>query len=115
MKKGDKLPVTIQGIVVAQAEVEYVETDRVTLVIPGTRAVVGVRVSLTDEAPTVEPAKETIIDGVVTPDNVSATVETVEAQPEVVEAKPDTNTETEAKPVETNNVAPATSETTNED
>lgn len=85
MKNGDKLPVTIQGIHVADAVVEAVEADRVTLLIPGTRAVVGVRVSLTDDN-TTEPEKETIVDGVVTPDNSStateATTATETAQPE---------------------------------
>lgn len=74
MKSGDTLPVTIQGIHVANAVVESVETDRVTLVIPGTRAVVGIRVSLTDEN-TTEPEKETIVDGVVAPDNSSTATE----------------------------------------
>lgn len=62
MKKGDTLPVKVEGITVAQAVVEAVETDRVTLVIPGTRAVVAIRVSLTDEADA--PEKEVIVDGV---------------------------------------------------
>lgn len=63
MKKGDTFPVTIQGITVTQAVVEAVESDRVTLMIPGTRAVVGITVSLSDSTPT--SGKETIIDGVV--------------------------------------------------
>lgn len=83
MKKGDTLPVKVEGVTVAQAVVEAVETDRVTLLIPGTRAVVGIRVSLTDEN-TTTPEKETIIDGVTrteAPDAAAtgAAVETIEA------------------------------------
>lgn len=78
MKKGDVLPVKVEGITVAQAEVEAVETDRVTLLIPGTRVVVAIKVSLSDERQ--EAEKEVIIDGVDRPAVPEA------AEPVVIEA-----------------------------
>jgi hypothetical protein len=48
MKQGTEFPVSIQGIVVANAVVEDVEGDRVTLYIPATRVIMGVRHELTD-------------------------------------------------------------------
>lgn len=69
MKKGDLLPVTVQGVHITDAVVEEVESDRVHLLLPGTRAVVSVRMSLVDDAETSTPEKETIIDGVVRQDN----------------------------------------------
>lgn len=51
MKQGTEFPVTIQGIQVANAIVEGVEDDKVTLFIPATRVIMGVRHELTDTNP----------------------------------------------------------------
>lgn len=101
MKKGDTFPVTVQGITVAQAVVEAVESDRVTLLIPGTRAVVGIRVSLTDDSP--EPEKETIVDGVHTQpvEESTAPVEPVAPAAPAVEAQVEQQATETAAPVET--------------
>lgn len=69
MKVGDTLPVSVQGIVVAQAVVEAVEHDKVTFVVPGTRVQAGIRTVLEQETPVGD--KETIVDGVVRTDNSS--------------------------------------------
>lgn len=65
MKVGDTLAVTIQGHQVALAEVVDVNTkeNTVELVVPATRVVMGLQVSLAQ--PTIaEPSTETIITGV---------------------------------------------------
>lgn len=67
MKKGDTVPVNIAGDVVAQAVVESVDlnTRQVTMVVPATRVVMGLRVEVdTAPAPVEEPAKQTLITGV---------------------------------------------------
>lgn len=58
MKRGDKIPVNISNDVVAQAEVvEIDETNRtVTLIVPATRVVMGLRVELDTTPP--EPTGE---------------------------------------------------------
>jgi len=82
MKKGDLIPLVAQGVTVCEALVEAVESDRVTLLVPGVRVVVGIRTTLADDSFTAAPEKETIIDGVVTPDNSSAASEGDTAAPE---------------------------------
>lgn len=56
MKVGDKVPVTVAGLVVAQAEVTEIGDGTATLVIPGTKAIFGTHTELTD---TPEQDKET--------------------------------------------------------
>lgn len=102
MKKGDLIPLVAQGVTVCEALVEAVESDRVTLLVPGVRVVVGIRTTLADDAPVSAPEKETIIDGVVAPDNSSAdsggSTAAPEATPEpaadVVEVTPEAPVET---------------------
>lgn len=105
MKRGDQIPVTIEGQTVAQAIIEQVEADRVTLVVPATRVVMGV---VTHLAPTPNTSnREVIIDEVV---RQTPTVEenpTVESSTPATVSGPEpgaaTNTETstEAGTVET--------------
>lgn len=67
MKVGDPVAVNIAGDVVAQAKIESVDevARTVTMVIPATRVVMGLKVEL-DTAPPVaeEPSKQVIITGV---------------------------------------------------
>lgn len=67
MKTGDTIPVTIAGDVVAQAKVTQIDKDAntVTLIVPATKVVMGLRVEIdTAPAPVEEPTKQTIITGV---------------------------------------------------
>ena len=67
MKTGDTVPVTIAGDTVAQAKVTEIDKDNntVTLIVPATRVVMGLRVEIDSApAPVEEPAKQTIITGV---------------------------------------------------
>lgn len=65
MKVGDKVPVTIAGQAVTQAEVREMGDGQAVLIVPATRVVMAVRTELAYEAPApVEPEKETIITGV---------------------------------------------------
>ena len=47
MKQGDELAVSIEGITVGAGVVEEVYGDKVTIFIPATRVVMGIRTSLT--------------------------------------------------------------------
>lgn len=80
MKKGDKVPVSIAGDVVAQATVESIDStaNTVTMVFPATRVVMGLRVEI-DTAPvaTEEPQTQTIITGV---DRVNSDGEIIEGK-----------------------------------
>lgn len=60
MKPGDKFPINLNEWVVAEAVVIDIEDGKVTLDVPATRIVMGVKTSLSDLEPT-EPAKETMI------------------------------------------------------
>ena len=67
MKKGDTVPVNIAGDVVAQAVVADIdkEANTVTLIVPATKVVMGLRVEIdTAPAPVGEPSTQTIITGV---------------------------------------------------
>ena len=66
MKQGDTTEVSISGITVGQAVVERVDGDKVTLVIPAQRVVMGMRTQLTegDVSPKDTTGTETIIEGV---------------------------------------------------
>lgn len=85
MKRGETVPVTIAGQVVAQAKVVELDEATVTLIVPATQVVMAVRTEL-DTAPVEEPSKQVIIDGV---DRATPEVETPVVQetpvPEVVE------------------------------
>lgn len=99
MRVGDQIPVTINGIVVANATVESIGSDRASLVIPGTRVVMAIRVQLTDETPQPEKETETIITGV---DRVVPETPEVAAESSVSEV-PTTDvstTETSSTPVD---------------
>ena len=99
MKVGDRFPVTVQGIEIAQAVVTYVDVDRVTLEVPGTRAVVGIATSLVNTSPEPEGTKDQIIvtdapNGTVSPavnnvqevtNNAAATQQTAQQSAPVVE------------------------------
>lgn len=63
MKINDKIPVTIGGQVVAQANVKEVSEGQVTLVVPATLVVMATRTELSVPEP-VEPEIETVITGV---------------------------------------------------
>jgi hypothetical protein len=78
MKKGDTVPVTINGAVIGNAVVEHVGETQVTLFVPAMRAVMGYRVELETQTPTT-PESETVITGVDTPevDPESATIHPV--------------------------------------
>jgi hypothetical protein len=114
MKVGDTLPVTVQGIVVAQATVEAVEHDKVTFIVPGTRVQAGVRTVLEHETPVGE--KETIVDGVVRTDNSSGEAAPVEAPQQDATSSvagtetPAPETDKPVEPVADKPVEPAVSE-----
>lgn len=70
MKKGDKYPVTVQGISVGEAVVEYIDPDReeATFMIPGTRFIARYRTQLTDEGRAEDTSgTQTIVTGVDAP------------------------------------------------
>jgi hypothetical protein len=78
MKVGDKIPVTVAGAEVAQAEVKEVGDGTVTFIVPAKRVVMSVRTELDPlaEAPTDTSGTQTIIDEVVR--NTGGTGATVE-------------------------------------
>lgn len=94
MRVGDQIPVTINGIVVANATVESIGSDRASLVIPGTRVVMAIRVQLTDETPQPEKETETVITGV---DRVVPETPEVAAESSVSDVS---TTETSSTPVD---------------
>ncbi len=59
MKVNDLVPVSINGLVVAQAKVKELGEGTATLVVPATLVVMGVNTSLTDLPAAEEQAKET--------------------------------------------------------
>lgn len=71
MKVNDKVPVTIGGQVVAQANIKEVGDGQVTLVVPATLVVMATRTELSAPEP-VEVETETIITGVETPETTSS-------------------------------------------
>lgn len=109
MKKGDTVPVTISGHVVAQARVAEIESGRATLVVPGTVVVMAVRTEL-DRAPSdtgtehlvtgvdrADPTESTGVDasetqttGAVEPESASAPEQTQSAGSEVNETDSET-------------------------
>lgn len=64
MKQGDELAVSIEGITVGAAIVEEVYDGKVTIFIPATRVVMGIRTSLTADtgAPEVDRTLGTQVD-----------------------------------------------------
>lgn len=91
MKVGDTIPVTIEGSVVAQATVEAVETDRVTLIVPATRVVMAVVTRISGEHHAT-PSKETIVDEVVRTPSVESGTAATEVAAEAP-AEPETTSE----------------------
>lgn len=103
MKRGDKIPVTIAGQTVANAEVREVGDGQVTLVVPGTLVVMATRTEIAYEAPTQpERETETVITGVDRSSGETVDVETAPAQSATVG-------ETNDQPSET--TPPSTTET----
>lgn len=89
MKVGDTVPVYIAGHVVAQARVEAMGDGTATLIVPATRAIMGVRTDLTDLPEKEESGTDHQILG------VERDGETVDVEPPapVGEQPPSTNNE----------------------
>jgi hypothetical protein len=104
MKLGDKIPVTIAGQTVTQAEVRELADGTVTLVFPATRVVMATRTELSTAPVVEERSTQTIIDGVdrVGQSNAEDVSSNVSEQPRAEEAKPETseNVSTETPVVE---------------
>lgn len=66
MNVGDTVPVTIAGQVVAQAKVVELDNQAVTLIVPATQVVMGVKTEL-DTAPVESEGPSVIIDDVERP------------------------------------------------
>jgi hypothetical protein len=64
MKKGDRLPVSIEGAVVGYAEVEHVGETEVTLFVPAQRVIAKKRTSLDLGAGPEASGTQHIVDGV---------------------------------------------------
>src|SRR5687768_9900902 len=65
MKKGETLPLFVGGVQVGNAEITDVQTDRITVVTPALKAVIAVKMSLSDEGEEKpERETETVITGV---------------------------------------------------
>lgn len=98
MKRGDKIPVTIAGQTVANAEVREVGDGQVTLVVPGTLVVMATRTEIAYEAPTQpERETETVITGVDRSSGETVDVETAPARSAPVGETNETNDTTQGQ------------------
>jgi hypothetical protein len=98
MKKGDKLKVSVEGIPVGEAVVEYVADDKVTILVPAMRTVMGLKTQL-DPGVSQEPEKEVIVEVERAAPEAEQAVEAVEQPveaPAAVEGTPGTELKEEA-------------------
>ena len=100
MKVGDKVPVTLAGHVVTQAEVRELGDGTAVLVVPATQVTMAVRTEL-DTAPAPVKETETVITGVDRQEaGTEATVETTGAPESAVASDTADVSTTEATTVE---------------